>query len=81
MALHLQTQMFMSRDQLTRASQVLVKNKRSSEIWKFNLKMMGTYCIYHISYLNTPTPPKKRKIDMDLMCPIVIKNNNKSNIK
>ena len=81
MALHLQTQMFMSRDQLKRASQILVKNKRSSGIWKFNLKMIDTYCIYHISYLNTPPTKKKKKIDMDLMCPIVIKNNNKSNIK
>ena len=30
-----------------------VENKRSSEIQKFKLKMIGTYCIYHMSYLTT----------------------------
>ena len=28
-----------------------VETKRSSEIHKFKLKMIDTYCIYHISYL------------------------------
>ena len=30
-----------------------VETKSSSEIQKFKLKMIGTYCIYHISYLTT----------------------------
>ena len=30
-----------------------IETKRSSEIQKFKLKMIDTYCIYHISYLTT----------------------------
>ena len=54
MALRLQPQIFMSLDQLKRASrEIQVENKKYFEIWEFNLKMMDTYCIYYVSYLTT----------------------------
>ena len=53
-ALYLHPQKFMSIDQLKIGSrQIWAENKRSSEIWKCKLKMMGTCYIYHTSYLTT----------------------------
>ena len=60
MALHLQPRIFMLLDQLKRASrEIQVENKKYFEIWKFNLKMMDTHCVYHVSYLNTQNKQSK----------------------
>ena len=59
--LYHQPQMFISVDQLKRGSrQILVENKRSSEIWKFRFEMMDPYLPYQLSY----HPEKIVKMDL-----------------